>query len=79
MSIRELGAIESKQGNLVPARWNEETGVLELQHYHFPLKGDAHWEWISVGIASTPDAALTTAENYLRGEHGRPSRVCGND
>ncbi len=27
MSIRELGAIQSDQGNFVPTRWNDDTGV----------------------------------------------------
>ena len=65
MSIRDLGSIESDQGNFVPARWNEDTGVVELRVYRFPLQGKPHWTWTSVGIASTLDAALMTAENYL--------------
>jgi len=33
MGIRDLGVIQSDQGNFVPARWNEETGVVELRLY----------------------------------------------
>ena len=65
MSIRDLGSIESDQGNFVPARWNEDTGLVELRLYQFPLQGKPHWTWTSVGIATTLDAALMTAENYL--------------
>jgi hypothetical protein len=65
MGIRDLGSIESEQGNFVSARWNEDTGVVELRLYQFPLQGESHWTWTSVGIAPTLDAALTTAENYL--------------
>ena len=75
MSIRDLGSIESDQGNFVPARWNEDTGVVELRVYQFPLQGEAHWAWMRVGIAPTLDAALATAENYLgRGQRIRAAR-----
>jgi hypothetical protein len=63
--IHDLGVIESNQGKLVPARWNEQTGVVEIRVYHFALHGQSYWTWMSVGIAPTLDTALMTAEKYL--------------
>lgn len=68
MATHDLGMIESKQGNLVHVRWDDETEVVEVHLYHYPLKGDPHWQWIKAGIAKTRGAAFMTATNYLRRE-----------
>jgi hypothetical protein len=65
--IHDLGSIESEQGNFVPARWNEDTGMVELP-LSLSASGQPHWIWITVGTAASNEAAVMNATNYLRGE-----------
>ena len=49
-------------------RWDESTGTVELFLFRFPLEGSPAWGWVKIGIARSPDIAIMTANNWLRGE-----------
>ena len=67
MPLIDLGTVLGKNADCA-VRWDESTGTVELFLYQYPLEGSPGWAWIKIGIARSPDIAIMTANNWLRGE-----------
>jgi len=67
MPFIDLGTVPGKYADCA-IRWDESTGTVELRLYQFPLEASSGSVWVTIGIAKSPDMAIMTANNWLRGE-----------
>ena len=65
MPYTDLGTIEDMEGNKIEVRWDDASSLVQLRVFRFPTKGAPYWHWESVGLATSVDAALKTAKNWL--------------
>jgi hypothetical protein len=63
----DIGAIRDKDGYETLIRWDEASGIVQVRVYRFPTADEAHWDWITVGIARSWLDALTAGQVWVRG------------
>ena len=74
MAYTNIGAVEDEDGRACQVRWDDETGVIQVRVYHFPISEEPRWEWMTIeAMAPTPAAALSIARVWVRGVFMSPA------